>query len=218
MKMRVLSVLMLGWIVAGSPAFVLAQEEESDIPILVKASFEAYREAILEDDGARAAKFVSHHTIDYYDEIVVQALTADSMALDTMSLIDKMTILIIRGKMSAELLKTAGPGDGFIFSINEGLVGKEEARRNDLGKVFYDSTFARAPMIVDGQQTPLPMHFHLEEGVWKLDLTSLFPISEPVFTKMIEESGMPENEFLQLVVTITLEGEEEANPIWHPIP
>ena len=97
------------------------------------------------------------------------------------------------------------------------MVSKDDVRKNELGKVFFDDAFARAPMVVNGQVTPMPMHFHLEEGIWKLDLTSLFPITEPVIQQMIEESEMEENEFMQFLVTITLRGADEENPIWHPV-
>lgn len=215
MNMRVLYILILGILLPACPGSLFGQEQT--VPELVKASFEGYRQAVLEDNGALASTYVSRITIAYYDSAISLARTADSLRVDSLPLIEKMTVLLIRGEMSTEMITGSKSGDGFIFAINEGMVSKDDVRKNELGKVFFDDAFARAPMVVNGQVTPMPMHFHLEEGIWKLDLTSLFPITEPVIQQMIEESEMEENEFMQFLVTITLRGADEENPIWHPV-
>lgn len=218
MKRHLKHILLVGILILLTCGNGRAQGQVSSIPELVQSSFHAYREAILEENGLLASEYVSSYTLSYYDRMLFLALSADSLQIDSLSLVDKMTILIFRGTLSPESLKAAGSGDGFIFAINHGLVSKEDIRQNELGTIFYDSTFARAPMVIKGQLSPLQLYFHLEQGTWKLDLTSLFPLTEPVIQRLVNESGMEENEFMQLLVTFTLAGEEQQNALWHPVP
>ena len=55
-----------------------------------------------------------------------------------------------------------------------------------------------------------------EEGQWKIDLTSLFPVSTMAFKKMADESGENQNDYLfSLLEMIT--GKKPGTEIWQPI-
>lgn len=60
------------------------------------------------------------------------------------------------------------------------------------------------------------IHFYKEEGTWKIDLTSLFPIGSMAFKKMQQESGMDENEYLFMLLEM-LTGRKPGNEIWNTI-
>ena len=102
MNMRVLYILILGILLPACPGSLFGQEQT--VPELVKASYEGYRQAVLEDNGALASTYVSRITIAYYDSAISLARTADSLRVDSLPLIEKMTVLLIRGKMSTEMI------------------------------------------------------------------------------------------------------------------
>lgn len=180
----------------------------------IRACFEAYKNSILIDLGETAARYVSTRTIQFYDSMAILARTADSLQVDSLSIIDKLTVLTLRARTPNELLFSYEGRGVFVFAINSGMVGKDDVRNNDIGKIYLDSTFARAMMMVNGVESPLAMHFHLEEGEWKMDLTSLFPITNTALEEVIEDGEMTENEFLEFVIAYALKGKEPFHEIW----
>lgn len=180
----------------------------------IRTCFEAYRNSILNDQGEAATKYVSTRTIQFYDSMAFLARTADSLLVDSLSIIDKLTVLSLRARTPNELLFSYEGREVFVFAINSGMVGKDDVRNNDVGKVYLDSTFARAMMEVNGVEAPFAMHFHLEEGEWKMDITSLFPITNTALGKVISDSEMTENQFLEFVISYGLKGKKPFHEIW----
>lgn len=221
--------LIISLIAIGNPTFSHGQEIES---IVVKktptpewsrteadkaniwACFEAYKNSILNDRGEAATKYVSSRTIQFYDSMATLARTADSLQVDSLSIIDKLTVLMLRARTPNELLFSYEGREVVVFAINSGMVGKDDVRNNELGKIYLDGTFARASMMVNGVESPISMHFHVEEGAWKMDLTSLFPITNTALEEVIEDSEMTENEFLEFVIAYGLQGKDPFHEIW----
>lgn len=191
------------------------QRSQADIDeAKINACFEAYRHSILTDQGEAATRYISTRTIQFYDSMAHVARTADSLLVDSLPLIDKLTVLTLRARTPNELLLSYEGQEVFVFAINSGMVGKDDVRNHDLGKIYLDETFARAMMVINGEEAPIAMHFHLEEGEWKMDLTSLFPITNTALEGIIEDSGMTENEFLEFVIVYGLKGTDPYHGLW----
>ncbi len=199
-------------VVTSTPSVNHSQTEIDEAKI--RACFNAYKNSILTDQGEAATRYVSERTIQFYDSMAFLARTADSLQLDSLSIIEKLTVLTLRARTPNELLFSYEGRGVFIFAINSGMVGKDDIRNNDIGKIYLDSTFARAMMEVNGVESPLAMHFHLEEGEWKLDLTSLFHITNNALEEVIQDSEMTENQFLEFVISYGLKGKEPFHEIW----
>lgn len=209
----VMSQILDNVVVKPAPPTIERSEAEV-IESKIRASFEAYRNFILTDQGEEATRYIAERTIQFYDSMAVLARTADSLQVDSLSLIDKLTVLTLRARTPNDLLFSYEGKEVFIFAIDEGMVGKDDVRNNELGKIFLGENFARAAMVVSGQETPLEMYFRLEDGIWKLDLTSLFPMSNRALGQVIEEGQMTENQFMEFAITYSLRGEAPQHPIW----
>ncbi len=183
---------------------------------LVKKAFDNYKTAILNDNAEEALNNVDSRTVKYYTQIINDVRNADSIRINSMSLIDKVTILSIRSRATkAEILSMQG-SDLFIYAIKKGMVGKNSVMNNSVGDVTIDSNFAKGQLLVNGKKAPLYFQFYKEDGKWKLDITSLFPASNLAFKKMIEESGENENDYI-LMILETLTGKKPEAEIWNPI-
>jgi hypothetical protein len=68
----------------------------------------------------------------------------------------------------------------------------------------------------NGQIAPFGFTFRKENNQWKLDLTSIFPVSQIAFQQAIEESGMSEDEFVFYLVEAVSESKVEES-VWNPI-
>jgi hypothetical protein len=88
-------------------------------------------------------------------------------------------------------------GKGLItLAVNKGMVGKNGVMEKSIGEVKSEGDFAKAQMHVKGQKTPFYFQFHRENNQWKIDITSVFPITDLAFKKLIKESDMTENEYI----------------------
>lgn len=121
---------------------------------------------------------------------------ADSLEIEALTILDKMTVLIMRNKMPKEELLTMDGKKMFIYAVNNGMVGKGSVSNNSIGKVAVNGNFASGQFISKGRETEIYFHFYKEDGAWKVDLTSLFPISILALDKVIADSGKSENEFI----------------------
>ena len=183
---------------------------------LVLESFQKYKNAILNDKGTLAANLLDSRTVNYYSTILDDVKTADSLEVDSMGIMDKMTVLIMRHSTPKnDLLKFDGKSL-LIYAIDNGMVGKNSAVNAELGEVTTHDDFAKAEFLVNGQKTPFFFHFYREDNVWKIDLTHLFSLVSMSFKKMIQGSGENENDFILNLIEIST-GKKPTENIWKPI-
>jgi hypothetical protein len=179
-------------------------------------SFGNYKSAILNNKGEEAIKYVDSRTVRYYNDILLLVKTADSSKIETLSILDKLMVFSVRHRTSKEDILSFDGKSLLIYAIKSGMVGKNSVANNSIGEVKIEKDFAKGQFISNGQKTPFFFHFYNEEGLWKIDLTSLFPVSTMAFKKMADESGENQNEYLfSLLEMIT--GRKPGAEIWKPI-
>lgn len=182
----------------------------------VRKSQEKYTTAILNDNGAEAVKYVDSRTITYYTDILEASLHADSLAIEGMSILDKMMVLLIRHRISAEELLSFDGTSLLIHAINLGMVGKSGASGIEIGKVTIKGNYAAAEIISRGKKLPYTYDFYKEEKKWKIDLTSSFPAVSLAFQQLIESSERDENEFIFQLMQLS-SGKPVDPSVWQKI-
>jgi len=198
-------------ITLGNIAYGQKSEEK-----LVKKSFDNYKSAILNDKGEEAVKFVDSRTIKYYSDILELVKTADSAKVETISILDKLMVFSIRHRTAKEDVLNFDGESLLVYAINSGMVGKNSVANNSIGEVKIEGNYAKGQFISNGQKAPFYFDFYKEDKQWKIDLTSLFPISTKAFKKMADDSGQNQNDYLfSLLEMIT--GNKPDIEIWKPI-
>jgi len=198
-------------ITLGNIAYGQKSEEK-----LVKKSFDNYKSAILNDKGEEAVKFVDSRTIKYYSDILELVKTADSAKVETISILDKLIVFSIRHRTAKEDVLNFDGESLLVYAINSGMVGKNSVANNSIGEVKIEGNYAKGQFISNGQKAPFYFDFYKEDKQWKIDLTSLFPISTKAFKKMADDSGQNQNDYLfSLLEMIT--GNKPDIEIWKPI-
>jgi len=104
----------------------------------------------------------------------------------------------------------------FVYASKKGMVGKNSVANNSIGDVSVNTAFAKGQLLISGQKAPLYFRFYKEVNEWKLDLTSLFPVSNTAFKKMAEESGESDNDYLFMLLEM-LTGKKSVREIWEVI-
>ena len=183
---------------------------------LVRQAFENYKSAILNNRGEEAVKYVDSRTIKYYVDVVDLVKNADSTKVNSLSLLDKIMVFSVRHRTSREdILSFDGKGL-LVYAIKSGMVGKNSVVNNSIGEVIIDSEFAKGQFIANGQKAPFYFHFYKENGEWKIDLTSIFSVSNMAIKKMVQDSGQGENEFLFSLLEM-MTGKKPGREIWEKV-
>ena len=183
---------------------------------LVQKAFKNYKNAILTDKGEEAVKYVDSRTIKYYDTILYHVKNADSATVSALSLLDRLMVFSIRHRVSKSDVQSFDGEKLLVYAIQNGMVGKNSVANNSIGDVTIVKNFAKGQFIANGKMAPFFFHFYKENGSWKIDLTSLFAISNMAFKNMIKESGEGENEFLFSLLD-KLTGRTPGPEIWQPV-
>ncbi len=191
---------------------VYAQEDAK-----VKQTFSNYKQSILKGDGEEAVKWVDTNTIAYYGKMLGLALDADSAKVADLNLMDRLTVLSLRHRMSRSEIAGMDGRQLFVHSIKKGMVGKNTVANVEIGAIKIDGSTAEGQLEANGQKSPLNFGFSKENGQWKLDLTSLFGPTTAGLKQMIAGQGMSENEFIIRALQMTGDGKPVNNTIWRPM-
>ena len=179
----------------------------------VRNSFDNYKNAILNDNGAEAVKHVSERTIRYYDAILDHVKNSDSAKVDSLSILDKLMVFSLRHRSTRNEILTFNGRSLFVYAIKSGMVGKNSVANLTIGEVTIDNNTAKGQIESHGNKSPMSFDFYKEGEGWKVDLTSIFPMSVSAFQKMAENAGETENQFLfSLLERVT--GKKPGPEIW----
>ena len=209
-KMKHGAVTLLVLLVSSTSAFTQKSEVKA-----VKVSFDSYKQAILNDRGEEAVQFVDSRTINYYGDVLEKVKHADSATVNALPLMDKVMVFSVRHRATKEdILSFDGKGL-LVYAIKSGMVGKNSVVNSSIGDVTVEGTFAKGQYVSNGNKAPFNFNFYKEDNAWKVDLTSIFPTTNMVFRKLVEESGQTENEFLFSILE-RLTGKAPGDEIWIP--
>jgi hypothetical protein len=208
---RRISFLLALFLFGSSVIYGQKKEEKA-----VRTCFENYKEAISKEKGPLAAQYVDSRTIGYYSDMLELVKQADSAAVQALSVMDKLMVFSIRHRTPKEDILAFSGRDLLIYAINEGMIGKDNLQSASIGEVVIKDQKAEGQFLHYGDPAPFSFHFYREDDSWKIDLTSIFPISNMAFENMVAESGEPEDAYLFGLLAI-LTGRTPGREIWQPI-
>lgn len=183
---------------------------------LIKACFNGYKNAILSDQGKTAVSFVDSRTVNYYTDILQKTKTLDSAGIDKLSIMDKLTILMLRHRATKEEIMQLDGRSLLVYAVERGMVGKNSVQQLSIGEVMIRGNAAEGQIIVGVAPTSLAYNFYKENGAWKMDITSVLPDGNNAMKKVVKDSGQPENEFLIMLLE-NATGKEPLKNIWKPL-
>ena len=206
-----LRLLFTMYLLATLNASLLAQNDQDEI----KDCFKQYKEAILAQNGNEAVGLASTGTINYYQKMLDMALKADSSAVEKLGLIDKLTVLAVRHKLSKEEVAGHDGKSFFVYAVDNGLAGKKTVQSAELGEVQVSQKTAKGIIVVNGQTSEQYFEF-FDEGGWKIDMNQYLASTNESMAEVVKMTGMSEHQFLGQVLQ-SLTGNAPDNSIWQPL-
>ncbi len=182
----------------------------------VRASFDGYKQAILDQAGEKSVGFVDRNTLAYYQKMRDLALRGDRETIRALSTVDKLFVLSIRHRISSEEVELMTGESLFVYAVNQGWIGKASVINNEVGDITVSGTHATGVHVSGRKASPFKWVFQMENGKWKLDLTSIMPAADQAFKQVIRQSGLHEDEFLITIIE-SVSGEKVADTVWDPM-
>ena len=208
-----LSVLILA-VVLLIPVLLPAQKTDAD---LVRETFANYKKAALAGNGTEAFRWVDNDTKEYYKQVLKSAIYSDSTSVQSMALIDRITVLSVRHILpESDVIAQEGSDQFFAFMIDKGLIAKSNVIGMEIGEISVEGDKASGQMLAGGRALPVSFQFQKESGLSKLDLTSLFATSSAGLKMFISSNGWTENQFIFTSLE-TISGKPVGNSVWQPL-
>ena len=149
------------------------------------ATFEKYRDALVDLDGDAAVEQVSEGTIVLYESYVDMARKLNRAGLEALAPLDLVTVLRIRIEFRKERLAELDGRELLAETIARGWTGQVADVR--LSAITIEGELAHASIASRGE-TP-DFFFVREKSKWKLDLVALIELSRPLYENMYEKEG-----------------------------
>lgn len=192
--------------------WISIQNEEKQI----KETFNKYKLSILNDKWENAVNYLDKNTIVYYENLLNLVKNADYKKISSLSAMDKLMILLIRHRVTKEEIFSFNWKDLIIYSIKKGMVGKDSVSNASIWEVSVNLDFANGELLTNWKRSSLYFHFHKENNIWKLDLTSIFDTSNMTLKEMIKKSWKTEDDFMFQILE-SINGEKPNSKIWEPL-
>ena len=168
--------IVLALLIALLPAAAAANPAE------VEASFEAYKQALIAGDGAKASALTASDTHAFLKQTLDRALTMKEPEVRALPLLDQISVLMLRHNMKAEQLREMKDGDPVAYAVDEHAFDMNEVEKLEAAEFTVTGTQAQAPLSnLKGSPIPVNVHFKEEAGTWRFDLLSSIAPFRAVF-------------------------------------
>jgi hypothetical protein len=199
---------------AAPPAAAAAAAAAVDDDAAAVRSVEAYQAALVKRDGPAAAALVDRGTVDYYQRMRDLAVSGPAHMIKPLGLLDKLMVIRMRHQIPLAKLKVMDGRTALAFAVTQGWVGDDVAKV-EAGAVAITGARASVSFVVGGQPTPIKLGLWRENTGWRIDLVSLFRMSEAVFRQQQQTSGKSEDDFVLMLVR-RLSHKPVRATIWNP--
>ena len=196
-----------------------------DAEAAVRATFEAYREALIAGDGERAAALVDRETGDYYRELKRLVLDGDEEEVRQRTFVDRFLIVAFRHQFEAAELTGMGLADVIGRAMEIGWINGAAIEQLAVGEVRIegDEAFAAARTrasledpALGGGIDELEYRFVNEGGSWKFRFSALVSSIDEVMRNLAAQLGADEDDLIFTLVE-SLTGVEVLPEVWDAV-
>lgn len=162
----------------------------------IRGVYKRHRRAVIAHDGDEAAATVSRPTLQYYEHLRREALTAGPGELAGLDITDQLSVGLIRAtvpprdlvRMDGELL--------FSIIVDIGLFDQGGTTSHMLDTIKLTGDVATAKTTSRGERSYTLFDFRREDGVWKFEPISTLATDSLYITRDRQKRGMTEEEYV----------------------
>ncbi len=205
--MRMLVVALLVSFLVGSAAHATSEAD-------IRATFDRYRKAAVNKDGAAAALEVDAATAQYFGRIRSDALVAPDV--HGLPILDKIFVLRARAELTADQLSAFDGRALVAHALTNGWIVTTQLGRASLSDIHVEGDRASALLIVAKVVAPDPFVFHREKARWHIDLTTFNAASGRALATLAASRHLSEDQ-LALRMLAEILGHPAPASVWSPV-
>lgn len=190
--------------------------EPVDEEAQIRAAYTNWRSAVLDQDGARAATFVSQNTADYFENLRETAVLGSAETVKALGFFDKLYVLMMRHRIPAQTLRDIKDGRAlYAYMVNQDWIGGDGLKASTLGEISVTGTSATGEHVYRGKTSDFRNHFAFNGERWQIDPAALYPVTSRMLERQIKNS----DEDVDAYIFAELEkvsGKPVPDDIWSP--
>lgn len=204
------------------PAAAQTPAGTSDSEAAVRATFEAYRQALMAGDGEVAASLVDSETGRYYRELKRLVLEGSEEEVRQRPFVDRFLVVAFRHQFSGDELAAMGLADVIVRAMEIGWINSAAIEQLAVGDVRIEGGEAVAaartrasledPSLAGGMDE-LEYRFVNEDGKWKFRFSALVTSIDGVMRNLAAQLGADEDDLIFTLVE-SLTGVEVLPEVW----
>ncbi len=202
-----------------------AEGGDAEVEAAVRATFEAYRQALLAGDGERAAALVDRTTDEYYRDLKRLVLDGTEQDVRQRTFVDRFLVVAFRHQFDAAELTGMELADVIVRAMEIGWINSAAIEQLAVGSVRIEGDEAwaaartRASLedpALGGGIDELEYRFVREDGIWKFRFSALVSSIDEVMRNLAEQLGADEDDLIFTLVE-SLTGVEVLPGVWDAI-
>ncbi|MCY3591980.1 MAG: hypothetical protein OXH32_10160 [Acidobacteria bacterium] len=204
------------------PAAAQPHAGTNDAEAAVRATFEAYRHALMAGEGEVAASLVDGETGQYYRELKRLVLEGSEEEVRQRPFVDRFLVVAFRHQFSGDELAAMGLADVIVRAMEIGWINSAAIEQLAVGDVRIEGGEAVAaartrasledPSLAGGMDE-LEYRFVNEDGQWKFRFSALVSSIDGVMRRLAAQLGADEDDLIFTLVE-SLTGVEVLPEVW----
>ncbi|MYA08012.1 MAG: hypothetical protein F4060_12495 [Holophagales bacterium] len=204
------------------PAAAQTPAGTSDAEAAVRATFEAYRQALMAGDGEVAASLVDRETGNYYRQLKWLVLEGGEEEVRQRTFVDRFLVVAFRHQFSGNELAEMELADVIVRAMEIGWINSAAIEQLAVGTVRIEGSEAVAeartrasledPSLAGGMDE-LEYRFVNEDGRWKFQFSALVMSIDGVMRNLAAQLNTDEDDLIFTLVE-SLTGVEVLPEVW----
>ena len=193
-----------------------------DAEAAVRATFEAYRQALMAGDGELAASLVDRETGEYYRQLKRLVLEGSEEEVRQRTFVDRFLVVAFRHQFASDELAAMELADVIVRAMDLGWINSTAIEQLAVGAIRVEGNEAVAaartrasledPSLAGGMDE-LEYRFVNEDGQWKFRFSSFVSSIDAVMRNLAAQLGADEDDLIFTLVE-SLTGVEVLPEVW----
>jgi hypothetical protein len=175
----------------------------------IRVVFDRYKDAAMRDEGREVAALVSNESIAHYGGLLraAQASGGKVSDRDSLRLVDRMQIEMLRKMLSPERLASMTPTEAVAYAFEGRMLGEEFEASSRLDRIAIEGDAATARHVARGRAVGAPyreatFRFVRQDGEWRVDLFHTLELMEAQLGDLAVHSGVPAEDLAEKIVSV----------------
>lgn len=204
------------------PAAAQTPAGTSEAEAAVRATFEAYRQALMAGDGEMAASLVDRETGEYYRQLKRLVLEGSEEEVRQRTFVDRFLVVAFRHQFASDELAAMELADVIVRAMDLGWINSTAIEQLAVGPIRVEGNEAVAaartlasledPSLAGGMDE-LEYRFVNEDGQWKFRFSSFVSSIDGVMRNLAAQLGADEDDLIFTLVE-SLTGVEVLPEVW----